>query len=157
MRQFCLLLTIAFFSCGPNNQSQSSEVEEEVNTGVNFIPLDTANLMIGSYLESVGHEFNPDTLLSWSVDAASLRAYLKHNPTIQGIKFMLAHKQSYIADNYGKPAGFSPSALTMVIAGYDSEGNYKFYGTNLVLNRLAPCPPSCPHGSAADPLFTIPE
>ena len=117
-----------------------------------FIPSDVANLMIGSYVSSLANDpnntaQNPD-LHSFSINADSLRAYLAYT-NITNIKFIFAHTMDYInAGNQGIYAGLSSNAITIIIAGYDSSGNYVYYNGANVLDHCSPCPSNCPQGAA---------
>ena len=123
-----------------------------------FISQSDANQMIGSYIYSVNNDpnntvNNPD-LHALIVNADSLRAYLT-NPNIKSVKLIYAHTMSYInAGNYGKNAGYSANAMTMVIAGVDAQGNYVYFGQlQRVLDHCSPCPSNCPNGTAGNDLL----
>lgn len=123
-----------------------------------FIPADTANVMISSYLRSINYQLNDTDLRSVIIDADSLRAYLS-DAGVTKIKIMFAHTLDYI-NNGGRdqPAGYKSTALTFVIAGYDKDDNYLFYlptgGSGLVLNHAMPCPMNCPTtGTASQDLL----
>lgn len=122
----------------------------EDSLGCKFIPVDIANQMIGSYLSSVSG--SSDAVKSFSLDADSLRAYLS-DPSIKNIKLVFAHTQAYMAaGNTGVNAGYQSGALTIVIACYDSLGNY-IYHNGSVLDHVLPCPASCPPGNAGNSLL----
>ncbi len=121
-----------------------------------YIPKDTANKMIGSYLASISSDAdlqNPD-VHSLIVDADLLRNYLK-NPEIKRVKVMLAHTLEYINTGHGgQNAGYKSGALTIVFAGFGKDGNYIFAPGNMVPNHAVPCPRNCPDaGSAAQNLL----
>jgi hypothetical protein len=123
-----------------------------------FIPTDSANKMISSYLQSVGAGSGTDTSLhSLIFDGDSLRAYLSSNPNIKHVKVMFAHTLEYInAMGAGHNVGYERGALTVVFGGYDVEGNYVFWQQNQIPNHGSPCPSSCPTiGNAANDLFPI--
>ena len=68
---------------------------------------------------------------------------------------MFAHTLSYI-NSGGKDqyAGYQSGALTLVIAGYDSAGNYVFYyypktTCPMVKDHFQPCPDNCPQQGTA--------
>jgi len=118
-----------------------------------FIPVAVANNMIGSYLYSINSASSDSDIHSFSISADSLRAYLA-NPAIKNVKLMFAHTQNYInAGNYGVNSGFKTGALTIVIAAYDTFGNYIYYGGNAVLDHAIPCPYSCASGTAGNDLL----
>jgi len=123
-----------------------------------FITKDTANIMISSYLTSIEADSAPKPvpdLNSLIIDAKELRTYLNNNRNIKKVKLMLAHTMDYINEgNSGKPAGYSSNALTIVVAGYDSAGNYVYAPGNMVPDHCAPCPTFCPvAGTAANNLL----
>lgn len=121
-----------------------------------FITLDTANIMIGSYLNSIngnanGNNGNGQTPLikSFIVDANALRYYLQ-NTNIKYIKLFMAHKLNYInKGNKNKDAGYRGDALTIVISGFDSSNNYIYSPQGAVLDFSAPCPNNCPGSGTA--------
>lgn len=107
------------------------------------IPVDTANRMISSYLNSVGYPTTDVALRSLSFDADTLRAYLA-NPNIVTVKFMLAHRQSYISsDGYGHSGGLKPNAITLIIVGMNAEDKYVLNKNNGVYDHMYPCPSNC--------------
>lgn len=122
-----------------------------------FIPVDTANLMIGSYLESIADSIlgiDTTQLNSLIIDADALRTYLD-NQEIKKVKIMFAHTLDYIhGGNKGHLAGYQVGALTVVLAGYDKNENYIFAPGRMVPNHLTPCPDFCPkNGTAANNLL----
>jgi hypothetical protein len=107
------------------------------------IEVDTANRMLMSYLHSVGYPNTDTAIRSLSFDADTLRAYLQ-NPQIVTVKFMLAHKQSYINSGYeGKPSGMNPGALTMIIVGLSENNQYVRNSRSGVYDNMYPCPNNC--------------
>ncbi len=117
-----------------------------------FITQSVANQMISSYLSSINSAQNDSDIHSFSVNADSLRAYLE-NPAIKNVKLMFAHTMNYIsAGNTGLNAGYNSGALTIVIAGNDSLGNYIYY-RGCVLDHIAPCPYTCDIGYAGGDLL----
>jgi hypothetical protein len=117
-----------------------------------FIPLDSANEMISSYLYSISYGNNDTDVRSFSVNADSLRAYLS-DPSIKNVKLVFAHTLNYInAGNKGVYAGYQTGAMTIIIAAYNGEGNYVYHGGQ-VLDHLAPCPYACPTGVASNDLL----
>ncbi len=98
----------------------------------------TANGYIQQYIEDY---FTPGIVpvKSMIFDAAMLRSYLT-NTNIQNIKFMLGVR----------PFG-TGETLTLVIAGYDENGNYILTPSGNVLDYSSPCPDACPTtGNAAN-------
>lgn len=124
-------------------------------TSYEFVPVDSANKMIQSYLNSIGYPTTDTNLLSLSINADSLRSYLS-DTAISDVKLMLAHTLAYI-NGGGKDenCGYKSSALTVIIAGYDKDGNYIYAPNNMVIDRGVPCPTNCPPGEAAQPLLTL--
>lgn len=125
----------------------------EDNGGSLFIPKDSANKMITSYLTSISYQNNDTDLRSFIIDADSLRKYL--NDTSKGkitnVKLIFAHTLAYInAGGYGVNAGMQTGAITIIVAGYDANNNYIYANTNMVLDHMKPCPYSCPSGNAAN-------
>jgi len=110
------------------------------------IPLDTANLMLNSYLTSVGYPYVDTAVRSLSIDADTLRAYLQNN-SIVTVKFMLAHNTSYIQNgHYGENDGLNPSAMTMIMVGLDDYEQYVLNSRNEVYDHVSPCPHHCQPG-----------
>lgn len=123
-----------------------------------FIPIDTANIMIESYLRSIQADSTArpgQELYSLIMNADELRTYLNRNNDITDVKFMFAHTMQYInAGNMGRPAGYKSGALTIIVAGYDKEGNYIFAPRMTVPDHCAPCPDYCPKfGTASSNLL----
>jgi len=157
--------TLALFSCqNPNAGNQdtdkalSAQSVPEAQTDY-FIIADSANKMIKSYLASIGDTngvVKSDHLQSLILDAGALRRYLSDN-SIKKVKIMFAHRLDYINDgHYGQPAGYSPAGLTIIVAGYDDDGNYVLAPGNMAPDRSMPCPTNCPvTGTAANPLLPV--
>jgi hypothetical protein len=117
-----------------------------------FISTELANTMISSYLYSINSTQNDSDVRSFTVNADSLRAFLQ-NISVKNVKLIFAHTKNYIDSGYtGKYAGYQSGALTIIIAAYDTAGNYIYYAGN-VLDHLAPCPFSCPSGTAGNDLL----
>lgn len=165
-----LLTTIVFSSCGGDGGSTSENKSvdtpaKRMNTffgggpvGTNvFIPADSANKMISSYLQSIDSGTTGDSSLhSLIFDADSLRAYL-NNQNIKHVKVMFAHTLAYVnAMGPGHNVGYESGAFTLVFGGYDEAGNYVFWQGNKVPDYGTPCPSSCPTvGTAASDKFPI--
>ncbi len=119
-----------------------------------LIPKDTANKMISSYLRSL--DGSEDDLHSMILNAETLRQYLKDS-SIKKVKVMFAHTLNYInAGHGGQPSGLKSGALTVVVVGYGSDGNYIYPpgDSDKVIDRAVPCPTNCPtFGSASDDLL----
>jgi hypothetical protein len=144
-----IALLSLLIACGACNSNHSVTAASQSA----YIHKDTANIMINSYLASIGADTatHSDNLYSLLLSVDDLRSYLDDATGITTLKLMLAHSLEYIEEgNAGKDAGYKSGALTLIIAGYDREGNYVLAPGNLVLNHLAPCPTFCPTvGSAA--------
>lgn len=123
-------------------------------SSVSFLNKDTANIMIQSYLN--GNQDDSSALNSLIINADSLRAYLSDS-SIKNIKLMFAHTQKYMYNGgMNKNCGYNSRALTIVLAGYDAEGNYKFYNNNQVMDNANPCPSLCPVNGTAQ-YNTLPQ
>jgi len=121
------------------------------------IPVDSANKMIRSYLLSINDTVTTDTSLhALILDADELRDFLnsEEGKKVEDLKLVFAHKLDYI-NNGGKGVncGYSNKGLTLVVAGYDHEGNYQLLPNNKVMDNLQPCPMQCPTGDASDDLI----
>lgn len=152
------LATFGLFSCQSNNTSkEKTEAMQSIpeQDEAYFISVDSANEMIQSYLTSIqdSNSDNP-SLQSLIVDAGALRDYLS-DTSITKVKIMFAHTMQYINEGHdGQPAGYKPNALTIVIAGFNVEGNYVTAPGRMVPDRARPCPSDCPTtGNAANPLI----
>ena len=112
-----------------------------------MVPQDTADKMIGSYLNSINFTANDTDLQSLSLDADAFRAYL-NDPTIGNqvarFEISLAHTLDYINSGHGgQYAGYNAEALTVVVVGLDDAGNKLYYPGGLSVNNASHCPPSC--------------
>ncbi|MBS1525320.1 MAG: hypothetical protein JST19_06715 [Bacteroidetes bacterium] len=142
--------------CKPGAVKQTAPKNKSVATTVysQFIPVDSANKMIGSYLNSINYTSNDTDLHALTLDAAQLRRYLDsgaNSSQITGVKIVFAHTLEYInAGHANQYAGYGSGDLTLVIVGYDATGNYEKYNNNTVLEYAAPCPNTCPIGQAAN-------
>ncbi len=126
--------------------------------GSMFITKEVANQMISSFVTSIGEDpgYNqqaPD-LHSFTVNADSLRIYLNNN-NLRSMKLIFAHTAAWMnAGNTGKWAGLQSGAITIILAGYDNQGNYVYClpngpnGSQFVLDHLTPCPTNCAQGAA---------
>jgi len=120
-----------------------------------FIPKDSANKMISSYLASINYPANDSDLYSLIIDAKKLQDYINQATTAglkaTKIKLMFAHTLDYI-NSGGKDqnCGYKSGKLTLVLAAYDSAGNYIYMQGSKVMDRMQPCPNFCPSvGSAS--------
>ena len=121
-------------------------------TSMYFIPVDSANKMLESYLNSINADIDTSgNIQSFIMDAGAIREYLADN-SIKKVKIMLAHTLNYInAGNAGVNCGYRTGKLTIIMAGFDADGNYIFTPDNKVPDRAEPCPTNCPSvGTAAD-------
>ena len=121
-------------------------------TGYYFIPVDSANKMLESYLSSINADSDTSgNVQSFIMDADAIREYLSDN-SIKKVKIMFAHTLSYINSGHaGVNCGYRAGKLTIIMAGYDSDGNYIFTPDDKVPDRAEPCPTHCPViGTASD-------
>jgi len=132
-----------------NNGTMTSMARFSPGTGIDYsqpISRDSANRMIQSYLTSINYPTNDTTLTSLSFDADTLRSYLNDpsHAKIVTLKFMLAHKQSYMnSGHYGQFAGNKSNALTLVIVGLDDDDKYVYSRADNVYDHLGNCPDKC--------------
>jgi hypothetical protein len=150
---------LCFYSCKKDESTQAETAKEEgaaqvqnggggyytmnysILTDSNLIPIDTANKMISSYIKSL--QDNDGNLHSLILNAETLRQYLKDS-SIKEVKVIFAHKLSYINSGHeGEPAGLKSNALTIILAGYRSDGTYVLSQGYKVPNRARPCPNAC--------------
>lgn len=158
-----LFLGIIILACNKDNSTVTPSHQTTArHSAARFLTQDTlsskfiepslANEMISSYLASIDYVHNDTDVRAFIINADSLRAYLA-DPSIKGVKIMFAHTKQYIDASYsGENAGYQAGALTIVIAGYDSVGNYKYHNGK-VLDHATPCPYTCPGGTAGDALI----
>ena len=113
-------------------------------TNGSFIPLQTANAYIRKFIDDY-FATGRAPVKSMIVDAGLLRDYLNDNMNITHVKFAL-----------GARTVDDKEVLTLVIAGYDDNGNYVLAPGNEVMDNVTPCPPSCPltGNSANDYIIT---
>jgi hypothetical protein len=168
MKQVLLLssavLAISLTACNrheapvqPGNSSVSTYVTTPTGGGSNAmgrltgqyysssISIDTANKMIGSYLQSVGYPQRDTTIRALSFDADTIRNYLANND-IKTLKFFLGHQLSYLnggTNRFGKNIGMAPGKLTIIMAGMDDDGNIVHNWNNGVYEHAFPCPNAC--------------
>lgn len=107
------------------------------------VPVATANGYITQYIDDY---YTPGIMpvKSLILDADLLRSYLS-NPDITNIKFMLGVR----------PFG-TDETITLVVAGYDANGDYILTSSGNVLDHANPCPTNCPTvGNAQNDLIVI--
>lgn len=132
----CALCLFSLGACTSSNNNV------DINDRSNFISVDSANKMLQSYIDSKPPN-DSSQLISLIVDADDLRFYLS-DTSIIGLKLMLAHPLEYInSGNEGVNGGLQSDALTVVFAGFDSNGNYVLKPDNKVPNKAQRCPPFC--------------
>lgn len=155
---FAALLLTVIVACSKKNStpdtnvathSQELDFHKYAIMGLDspFISIDTANVMLNSYLNSIQN--NPDEVKSFIVDADALRYYLQ-NTNIKHVKLMLAHKRSYVrSGGANQYAGMDYNAMTMVIAGFGSDNDYIYSPQGAVMDFSIPCPHGCPGSGTA--------
>lgn len=117
-----------------------------------FIRVEAADSMINSYLTSINYQLEDSNVRSFIIDADALRQYLLcgKGRDISKLKIMLAHNQDYIRNGgFGQPCGYSNTALTIVLAGYDAAGDYIYAPKGRVMDFSMPCPKDCPKAGSA--------
>lgn len=97
------------------------------------IPVDEANDYISNHIATY-YETGKYPVKSLLFSAELLRNYLNENPNIENMKFMLAVK----------PDDAGIENISMIVVGYDAEGNYVKLPGNMVLDHCMPCPYNCP-------------
>lgn len=144
------ILFIFFAACRPNKTT---------STPTAMIPIDSANRMISSYLNSINYTVNDSDIRSLILDADAFRDFLGH-PTIgsqvEQFKVSFAHTLDFINSGHeNQNAGYQSGALTIVITGLDDNGNYVHYPGGLAIDNASHCPPSCPAGTGGNNLLMI--
>lgn len=128
----------------PMALSSSADSTTLPDTCLTCVPVDTANKMITSYINSLNGNSGNEYLYSLIVDADEMRDYLNANPSVKNVKLMFAHTLEYINSGHGgQNCGTKAGKLTVILAGYDATGNYVI-GPNGVMDHAMPCPTSCP-------------
>ncbi len=131
-----------------------------VSTTETFIPVDSANKMLGSYLNSIQYSKNDSDLRSIIIDANALREYLTsaEGQQVTQMKVMFAHTLNYVNSGGGNMlCGYRSGALTVVLAGYNEAGNYIYHNGNEVMDNGIGCPQNCPtSGQAAGDFLPSP-
>ena len=139
-----------------NGDSPQTNLQTKVESAYSqFIPVDSANKMVASYLTSIDYTNNDTDLQSLIISADQLEQYINQTPgDIAYFKLMLAHRLDYInAGNDGVYDGYNRNALTIVIAGYNNNGDAIYFDDGFVLDYSSPCPPGCPPDVAESPLL----
>lgn len=105
-----------------------------------------ANEYIERYLDNYydASSIGSTNVKSFIFDAKLLRDYLSNNADIKDVKFMLGAREN--------PT--SGDSLTLIMAGFDSSGDYVIPSNNKVLDHCTLCPPHCvTSGSASNDLI----
>jgi hypothetical protein len=115
------------------------------------IPVDIANEYITNHITKY-FDSGAFPVKSLIFSAELLRNYLNDNPNIENMKFMLAVRPllpgEISSPGYAGDAAANES-ISMVIVGYDAEGNYVKMPGNMVLDNAMPCPYNCPPDGSA--------
>jgi hypothetical protein len=157
-----LIIALALASCHyphkgkPGNGTDSTGNGSGATLGTQAISLDTANVMIGSYLKSINSSVIDTNIKSLIVNADTLRKYLT-DTTIKNIKLIFAQTQSFISTaGYGTYAGYSCNGLTLVVVGINSSSNYVLNAQGMVYDQCTQCPNNCPTtGTASNDLIEL--
>ena len=153
-----VLMATVFISCGDKHETKTSTEDAAIVTlaVAPYIEMDSANKMIGSYLNSINYTNNDTDVRSFVINMNQLRAYCDSSASpISHVKVMFGHTLQYINSGKGNHnAGYRSGALTVVIAAYNSSGDYFYINGDEVMDYSAPCPTNCPPGDAANPFLT---
>ncbi len=157
---FTAATTILFSACDGCKKPDDGGVGNPPT--VQSVPLDSANKMVMSYLNSIDYQHEDSNLHCLIINADTLRTYLNTHQNIKKVKLMFAHTLDYI--NHGgedQNAGYKANALTLVIVGYDAAGNYVYMPPQAnprVMDHCTPCPALCPAAGSAqiDTLVNLP-
>lgn len=115
------------------------------------ISMDTANRMIGSYLESINYTTNATDLQSMTFDADTMRHFLQNSDVVK-LHFVIAHRDTYInAGFFGSYCGAAASGLTFIIFGLDNAGEIIYTSNGMVMEHTRPCPAYCTNS----PMLTL--
>lgn len=121
-----------------------------------FIPIDSANKMVNSYLNSISFPGSDTNVRCFSIKASDLRLLLDslpQSPAIKEVQVKFGHTLEYINSGHANQfAGYQKNALTLLVVGVDVAGNY-VYASGKVLDHSHPCPNNCPNGTAANPYY----
>jgi len=160
-----LIASLAFiFSCNNSQHTKSTAIADSAvgigdssctpgtDSFCSYMPKDSADKMINSYLTSINASANDTDLYSVIIDVKALNDYLKETSSTGAkackIKMMFAHTLNYInSGGQNQRCGYQTGKLTFVLATYDSAGNYIYKNGTSVMDHLQPCPAYCPSGT----------
>ena len=97
------------------------------------VTVEEANEYITTHIQMY-YETGHYPVKSFIFDAAMLRDYLNENPNIENMKLMLAVRPDVAGQN----------TSSMILVGYDAQGNYIRTADNMVLAHAGACPYACP-------------
>lgn len=145
--------------CNTGNSKKGLQLAGGLSaTDTNLISRDTANKMINSYLNSINYSVNDTDVKSFIINVATLKNFLDSEQNITQFKIFFAHTLRFINSGHANQyAGYSSNALTIIIAGVDSNGDYVYYPGTTVIDNSAHCPSNCPPGSAGNNTLTLPS
>lgn len=107
------------------------------------IAVSTANDYIEDFIDNY-YDTGKAPVKSMIMDAKLLKDYLNDNSSIENVKFVLGARTIDI-DNV------PTEVFTLIVAGYDSNGDYVLSSPNKILDNMTPCPSYCPTvGDAAN-------
>lgn len=141
MKMYSKLIALALFiglvSCGDTKQNVKDHSESCSNIN-SYLPIDSANKMISSYLNSIQYQNNDTDVRSFIVDANALRCYLNSEEglNVSNLKISFAHNAStaYSADS-NVNCGYNGKHLAIVITGFDTLGNNVIHPKGLCFDR----------------------
>jgi len=150
-----LLIIVSCDQSGKEKADNTTQVSQPLQPSPSVsqaILKDSANKMITSYLQSVGN--NDTAIKSLILDADQLRDYLS-DQSIKYVKIMFAHTLHYINSGHGgRNSYYRPDQFTVILAGYDADNNYIYWGGENVMDNMLPCPAACPtSGTASENLL----
>ena len=159
MKMYLKLIALALFiglvSCGDTKRNVKDQSENCSNVN-SYIPIDSANKMISSYLNSIQYQNNDTDVRAFVVDANALRCYLNSDEglNVSSLKISLAHNAStsYSADS-NVNCGYNQKHLTVIISGIDTLGNYVIHPRGLCLDRTKCTPSKKIPGNASNDLI----
>ncbi len=159
MKMYSKLIALALFiglvSCGDTKRNVKDQSESCSNVN-SYIPIDSANKMISSYLNSIQYQNNDTDVRSFIVDANALRCYLNSDAglNVSNLKISFAHNAStaYSTDS-NINCGYNGKHLTIVISGFDTLGNYVIHPKGLCIDRAFWRPKRPISGNASNDLI----
>lgn len=104
------------------------------------VSVSTANGYIAEFISDY-YNTGKAPVKAMIMDAQLIRDYLADN-TIENVKFMLGARDIQVD-------GQNKQIFTLIVAGYDSSGDYVLTSSGNVLDLTAPCPNECPTGGTA--------